>query len=79
MLSQEIEHHPHKPESTTTMAVVSTQSEMRISKPPQICIFSRQEPVPKEEGNYDKWEFQVRGAMATHTKNSVRAAIVNSL
>ena len=79
MLSQEIGHHPHKSESTTTMIVVSTQSEMRISKPPQICIFSGQEPVPKEEGNYDQWEFQVRGALAMHTENSVRAAIINSL
>ena len=79
MLSQEIGYHPHKPESTTTMTTVSTQSEMRISKPPQICIFSRQEPVLKEEGNYDQWQFQVRGVMAMHTENSVRAAIVNSL
>ena len=54
-------------------------SEMKISKPPQICIFSGQEPVPKEEGNYDQWEFQVRSAIATHTENSMRAAIVNSL
>ena len=30
-------------------------------------------------GIYDQWEFQVRGAIATHTENSVRAAIVNSL
>ena len=79
ILSQEIGHNPHKTESTTTMTVVSTQSEMKISKPPQICIFSGQEPVPKDEGNYNQWEFQVRGAIATHTKNSVRAAIVNSL
>ena len=79
MLSQEIGHHPHKPESTITMTVVSTQSEMRISEPLQICIFSRQEPVQKEEGNYDQWEFQVRSAMAMHTENSVRVAIVNSL
>ena len=79
MPSQEIGHQPYKPESTTTMTAVSTQIEMRISKPLQICIFSRQEPVLKEEGNYDQWEFQVRGAMATHTENSVRAAIINSL
>ena len=79
MPSQEIGHQPCKPESTTTMTTVSTQSEMRISKPPQICIFSGQEPVPKEEGNYNQWEFQVRGVMAMHTKNSMRAAIVNSL
>ena len=61
------------------MTAVSTQSEMKISKPPQICIFSGQEPVPKGEGNYDQWEFQLRGAIATHRENSVRAAIVNSL
>ena len=79
ILSQEIGHHPHKTESTTTMTTVSTQSEMKISKPPQICIFSGQEPVPKDEGNYNQWEFQVRGAIATHTENSMRAAIVNSL
>ena len=79
ILSQEIVHTPLKTESTTTMTTVATQSEIKISKPPQICIFSGQEPVPKEEGNYDQWEFQVRGAIATHTENSVRAAIVNSL
>ena len=76
---QEIVHTPHKTESTTTITAVSTHSEMKISKPPQICIFSGQEPVPKDEGNYDQWEFQVRGAIATHRENSVRAAIVNSL
>ena len=79
ILSKEIGHNPHKTKSTTTMIAVSTQSEMKISKPLQICIFSGQEPVPKDEGNYDQWEFQVRGAIATHTENSVRAAIVNSL
>ena len=63
---QEIMHAPHKTESTTTMTTVSSQSEMKISKPPKICIFSGQEPVPKDEGNYDQWEFQMRGAIATH-------------
>ena len=76
---QEIVHTPHKTESTTTMTAASTQSEMKISKPPQICIFSGQEPVPKDEGNYDQWEFQVKDVIATHRENSVRTAIVNSL
>ena len=53
--------------------------EMKISKPPQLCVLSGNEPVLKEEGNFDQWEFQVWGAMATHTENSVRPAIVNSL
>ena len=79
ILSQEIVHTPLKTESTTTMTTVATQSEMKISKPPQIYIFSGQEPVPKEEANYDQWEFQVRGVIATYTENSVRAAIINSL
>ena len=79
ILSQEVLHTPLQTESTTTMTAVATQSEMKISKPPQICIFSGQELVPKEEGNYNQWEFHVRGAIATHTENSVRAAIVNSL
>ena len=79
ILSQEVLHTPLQTESTITMTTVATQSEMKISKPPQNCIFSRQEPVPKEEGNYDQWVFQVRGAIATHTENSMRAAIINSL
>ena len=55
------------------------RDECKIVKPPQICIFSCSDPIPKDEGSYEQWEFQVRGAMATHTKNSVCAAIVNSL
>ena len=68
-----------KMESTTTMSSTTETGETKIAKPPQVCTFSGQDPVPKEEGNYDQWEFQVRGAIATHTENSVRAAIVNSL
>ena len=70
---------PVKMESTITMSSIKETGETKISKPPQVCTFSGQDPVPKEEGNYDQCEFQVRGAIATHTENSVRAAIVNSL
>ena len=52
---------------------------MKILNPPQICVFSGNDPVPKDEGTVDQWEFQVRGSLATHTENSVRAVIVNSL
>ena len=76
---EEITNTPVKMESTTTMSSIKETGETKISKPPQVCTFSGQDPVPKEEGNYDQWEFQVRGAIATHTENSVRAAIVNSL
>ena len=53
--------------------------ETKISESPQICVFSGNEPVPKDGGNFDQWEFQVWGAMATHTENSVWVAIMNSL
>ena len=76
---EEITNTPVKMESTTTTSSIRETGETKIAKPPQVCTFSGQDPVPKEEGNYDQWEFQVRGAIATHTKNSVRAAIVNSL
>ena len=76
---EEITNTPVKMESTTTMSSIRETGETKITKPPQVCTFSGQDPVLKEEGNYDQWEFQVRGAIATHTKNSVRAAIVNSL
>ena len=76
---REITSTPVKTESTATMTSAKETGGMKISKPPQVCTFSGQDPVPKEEGNYDQWEFQVRGAIATHTENSVRAAIVNSL
>ena len=74
-----ITNTPVKMESTTTMSSTTETGETKIAKPPQVCTFSGQDPVLKEEGNYDQWEFQVRGAIATHTENSVRAAIVNSL
>ena len=76
---EEITNIPVKMESTITMSSIKETGETKIAKPPQVCTFSGQDPVPKEEGSYDQWEFQVRGAIATHTKNSVRAAIVNSL
>ena len=75
---EEITNTPVKMESTITMSSIKETGETKIAKPPQVCTFSGQDPVPKEEGNYDQWEFQVRGAIATHTENSVRAAIVNS-
>ena len=71
---------PEVLEGATTMEnVVDTLEKEKISKPPPIVYFSGIEPIPKEEGSHDQWEFQVRGVMDTHTENSVRAAIVNSL
>ena len=63
-------------EEVLTTSMVLWYEDTKILKPPQVCIFSGNEPVPKEEGNANQWEFQVWGALAMHTENSVHAAIV---
>ena len=46
----------------------------------QICpYFSGQEPVPSIEGSIDQWLFQVEGALATHTEEAVRSAVIGSV
>ena len=48
----------------TAMETTSdTPEQEKISKPPPIVYFSGMEPIPKDEGSHDQWEFQVRGAM----------------
>ena len=42
-------------------------------------IFSGQEPVPSMEGSIDQWLFQVEGALATHTEEAVRSAVIGSV
>ena len=45
-------------------------------KPPDLPLFSGVEPVPKDEGSFDQWLFQVQGAMDCHCKEAVKSAIV---
>ena len=54
----------------------------RVSKlgaPPSLPIFLGQEPVPATEGSIDQWLFQVEGALATHTEEAVRSAMIGSV
>ena len=54
----------------------------RVSKlgaPPSLPIFLGQEPVPAMEGSIDQWLFQVEGALATHTEEAVRSAVIGSV
>ena len=54
----------------------------RVSKlgaPPSSPIFLGQEPVPASEGSIDQWLFQVEGALATHTEEAVRSAVIGSV
>ena len=51
----------------------------KLSAPPNLPTFSGQEPVPSTEGSIDQWLFQVEGALATHTEEAVRSAVIGSI
>ena len=51
----------------------------KLSAPPNLPTFSGQEPVPSTEGSIDQWLFQVEGALATHTEEVVRSAVIGSV
>ena len=51
----------------------------KLSAPPNLPTFLRQEPVAGTEGSIDQWLFQVEGALATHTEEAVRSAVIGSV
>ena len=52
----------------------------KLSAPPNLPIFSGQEPVPSTEGLIDQWWLiQVEGALATHMEEAVRSAVIGSV
>ena len=51
----------------------------KLSAPPNLPTFSGQEPVPSTEGSTDQWLFQVEGALATHTEEAVKSAVIRSI
>ena len=51
----------------------------KLSTPPNLPIFLGQEPVPSMEGSIDQWLFQLEGALATHTEEAVRSAVIGSV
>ena len=51
----------------------------KLRTPPNLPTFSGQEPVPSTEGSIDQWLFQVEGALATHTEEAVRSAVIGSV
>ena len=52
---------------------------IKFSAPPNLPIFLGQETVPSTEGSTDQWLFQVEGALATHTEEAVRSAVIGSV
>ena len=51
----------------------------KLSKAPDLPNFSGTEPVPREEGSFEQWIFQVRGSQAQHTEDAIRSGIINSV
>ena len=43
----------------------------KLMKPPDLPLFLGVEPVPKDEGSFDQWLFQVQGAMDSHCEEAV--------
>ena len=50
-----------------------------LLRPPNLPFFSGAEPVPKDEGSYQQWRFQVKEACTLHTEAAVKSAIVASV
>ena len=48
----------------------------KLSAPLNLPIFLVQELVPSMEGSIDQWLFQVEGALATHTEEAIRSAVI---
>ena len=51
----------------------------KLSAPPNLPIFSGQEPLQSTEGSIDQWLFQAEGTLATHMEEAVRSAIIGSV
>ena len=64
---------------TPPVSQVKLNRVSKLSAPPNLPIFSGQEPVPSMEGSIDQWLFQVEGALVTHTEEAVRSAVIGSV
>ena len=64
---------------TPLVSQVRVSQMSKLSTPPNLPIFLGQEPVPGTEGSIDQWFFQVEGALATHTEEAIRSAVIGSV
>ena len=51
----------------------------KLSIPLNLRVFWGYELIPSMEGSTDQWLFQVEGALATHTEEAVRSAVIGSV
>ena len=52
---------------------------MKLMKTPDLPPFSGADPVPKDEGSWEQWEFQVQGFLDTHTPEAMHSALIHSV
>ena len=64
---------------TPPVSQIKVNKPGKLSAPPNLPVFLGQEPVPSTEGSIDEWLFQVEGALATHTEEAVRSAVIGSV
>ena len=64
---------------TPPVSQMRVNTPSKLSAPLSLPVFSGQEPVPSMEGSTDQWLFQVEGALATHTEEAVRSAVIGSV
>ena len=65
--------------NTPSVSQMKVNKPGKLSAPPNLPVFSRQEPVPSTEGLIDQWLFQVEGALNTHMEKAVRSAVIGSV
>ena len=52
-------------------SVSGSHASTKINKPPVLPHFSGADPVPKDEGSYEQWRFQVMGAQKVCTEEAI--------
>ena len=52
-------------------SVSGSHASTKFNKPPVLPHFSGADPVPKDEGSYEQWRFQVLGAQKVCTEEAV--------
>ena len=55
------------------------QDVQQLVMAPGLPLFSGSEPMPRDEGTYDQWKFQVNGMRSSCTEPAVRSALITSL
>ena len=70
------------PPSPGSVETPEVESEIRIKPPfktPILTKFSGIEPVPKGEGSYEQFKFQIKGYRKTYDDEAIKAGMIGSV